>query len=142
MKEFCENYNLKCLINVPTCYKNPERPTCIDLCLTNSPRNFQSSCVVEMGLSDFHKMTIIVNKSWYQNLDLKVINYRDYKGFSNQNHLSELTVKLSHESFEDDDPSKFLNVCLSVLNQHVPSKKKFFRGNQPPFMNKNYNDYI
>ena len=138
MKEFCENYNLKSLINVPTCYKNPERPTCIDLCLTNSPRNFQSSCVVETGLSDFHKMTIIVNKSWYQKLDPRVINYRDYKRFSNQSYLSELTIKLSHQSFEDDDPSKFLNVCLSVLNQHAPRKKKFVRGNQAPFMNKNF----
>ena len=82
-------------------------------------------------------MTIIVNKSWYQKLDPRVINYRDYKRFSNQNYLSELTVKLSHESFEDDDPSKFLNVCLSVLNQHAPRKKKFVRGIQAPFMNKN-----
>ena len=31
MKSFCENYNLKRLIKQPTCYKNRNKPTCIDL---------------------------------------------------------------------------------------------------------------
>ena len=35
LKNFCENYNLKSLISTSTCYKNPERPTCIDLCESN-----------------------------------------------------------------------------------------------------------
>ena len=35
MKSFYENYNLKSLIKQPTYYKNPNKPTCIDLTLTN-----------------------------------------------------------------------------------------------------------
>ena len=35
MKLFCETYDLSSLIKVPTCYKNPEEPSCIDLLLTN-----------------------------------------------------------------------------------------------------------
>ena len=37
MKSFCKNYNLKRLIkNLQlTCYKNPNKPTFIDLILTN-----------------------------------------------------------------------------------------------------------
>ena len=54
MRHFCENYNLKSLIKVLTCYKNPESPGSIDLILTNKPRNFQKSCVIETSLSDFH----------------------------------------------------------------------------------------
>ena len=54
MKSFCENYNLKSLIKQPTCYKNPNKPTI----LTNVPRMFQSTCVLETGLSDFHLMTV------------------------------------------------------------------------------------
>ena len=46
MKHFCESYKLKSLIKVPTCYKNPENPSCIDLILTNKPRNFQNLCVM------------------------------------------------------------------------------------------------
>ena len=60
MKSFCEIYGLKNLIKQPTCYKNPDKPTCIDLILTNVPRSFQSTCVVETGLSDFHLMTLTV----------------------------------------------------------------------------------
>ena len=60
MKLFCETYNLSSLIKVPTCYKNPEKPSCIDLILTNRPKSFQNSSVVETGLSDFHKMTLTV----------------------------------------------------------------------------------
>ena len=63
MKEFCVNYNLKSLIRTLTCYKNPETPSRIDLILTNFQRSFQSGCVVETGLSDFHKMAIAVIKS-------------------------------------------------------------------------------
>ena len=37
MKSFCENYNLKSLIKQPTCYKIPNKPTCIDLILKNVP---------------------------------------------------------------------------------------------------------
>ena len=33
MKTFCENYSLQNLIKQSTCYKNPSRPTCIDLIL-------------------------------------------------------------------------------------------------------------
>ena len=63
MKDFCLNYNLKSLIYVPTCYKSPDNPSCIDLILTNSPGSFQSSCAIETGLSDFHKMTVTVMKT-------------------------------------------------------------------------------
>ena len=51
MKEFCSLNGLKNLINEPTCYKNSEKPTCIDLILTNQLTLFQSSDVVETGLS-------------------------------------------------------------------------------------------
>ena len=52
VKNFCRSYNLTSMINKPTCYKNPDRPSCIDLISTNCPRSFQNSCVIETGLSD------------------------------------------------------------------------------------------
>ena len=54
--------NLKNLIKEPTCYKNPEKPTIIDLILTNKRKCFQHSCTYETGIYDFHKMTITVMK--------------------------------------------------------------------------------
>ena len=35
MKDFCVIYNFKSLINQPTCFKNMQNSSCIDLILTN-----------------------------------------------------------------------------------------------------------
>ena len=37
LSEFCDTHDLKSLIREPTCYKNPENSSCIDLILTNRP---------------------------------------------------------------------------------------------------------
>ena len=58
MKHFCSFYGLHSLIKKPT-YKNLENPICIDLILTNKAKSFQSTCVKETGLSDFHRITIL-----------------------------------------------------------------------------------
>ena len=40
MKNFCDINCLKSLIKEPTCFKNPDKPTCIELTLTNRPNLF------------------------------------------------------------------------------------------------------
>ena len=55
LKDFCQLYNLKHLIKVPTCYKNPENPSIIDLMLTNSPYSYQNSCAIERDYPTFIK---------------------------------------------------------------------------------------
>ena len=60
VKSFCSSYNLTSMINRPTCFKNPEKPSCIVLILTNCPRSFQNSCAIETGLADFHKPVVTV----------------------------------------------------------------------------------
>ena len=64
-EDFCLNYNLSNLIKEPTCFKNIENPSGIDLILTNSPKSFQHSMAIETGLSDFYKMTVTVMRSHY-----------------------------------------------------------------------------
>ena len=71
LKNFCSSYNLISMINRPTYFKNPEKPSCIDFILTNSPRNFQNSCAVEIGLLDFHRLVVTVMKTSYQNHNQK-----------------------------------------------------------------------
>ena len=58
MKEFCLNYNLKSLIHTPTFSKTLKQL----YALISNWHIFQSYCVVETGLSDFHKMTVAVMK--------------------------------------------------------------------------------
>ena len=50
---FCDLNGLRNLINVPTCYKNFDNPTSIDLILTNRPSYFQRGTINETGLSEF-----------------------------------------------------------------------------------------
>ena len=78
MEEFCKNYDLKSLIRAPTCYKNPNNPSCIDLILTNSQRSSQSSCAIETGLFYFHRMTVTGMKASFRKLKPKIINYKKY----------------------------------------------------------------
>ena len=144
MKAFCDNYNLTSLIKQPTCYKNPNNPTCIDLILSNTPRSFQSTCVIETGLSDFHLMTLTVLKKSFRKFHPRLINYRSYKNFSSEAFRESLLEKLSKEIFENNDEGlqRFCNINLQVLNQHAPQKIKYVRGNQMPFMTKQLSEEI
>ena len=79
---FCSIWNLKSLGKEPTCFKNPNNPSCIDLFLTNTIRSFQETQVFETGLSDFHKLVVTVLKSTFPKSRPKIITYRSYKNFS------------------------------------------------------------
>ena len=102
---------------LPTCYKNPENPSCIDLILTNKAESFQSICVMETRLSDFHRMIISVLKMHCHKLPPKVISYRDFKIFENGRFMNSLQSALNNQK---DDYVKnrdlFLKICHEVLN--------------------------
>ena len=83
IKVLCSSCNLASIVNKATCYKNPDKPTCIDLVLTNCPLSFQNSYVIETGISNFHKMVVKVTKTFYRKTQPKIIHYRDHKNFSN-----------------------------------------------------------
>ena len=61
------------LIKQPACFKNPEKPSFIDLILTNKPQSFQSTCVIEAGLSDFYRITRSVLKTHFRKLPPKIV---------------------------------------------------------------------
>ena len=105
IKAFCDNYNLISLIKQPTCYKNPNNPICIDSILSNTSRRFQSTCVVETGLSDFHLMTLTVIKKSFRKFHPRLINYRSYNNFSNEALRKCLLEKLSKDVFVNNDES-------------------------------------
>ena len=76
MINFCELNDLSSLIDKPTCYKNFDKPKCIDLILTNKPSYFQHSNVFETGLSNFHLLTVTEFKMEFQKLKPQLITYR------------------------------------------------------------------
>lgn len=142
MEEFCHSYNLKHLIKEPTCFKNPEKPTCIDLILTNHPKSFHQSLATETGLSDFHKLTVTVLKSYFRKQEPKIVMYRDYKNFSNDRFRDELVKELSNKNILAEQFEMFKGIILKVLDKHAPLKKKYIRSNQAAFMNKDLNKAI
>ena len=103
MKSFCEKYNPTNLIKQPPCYKNPYNPMCIDLILTNVPRTFQSTCVIETGLSDFHLMTLTIIKKMFKKQRPRIINYRSFKHFSNKEFRKSFINSLSNQIYVNND---------------------------------------
>ena len=74
---FCNQYKLKSLSKDPTCYKNIGNPSCIDLLLTNSAKSFESTCTIETGLSDFHKLVATILNEKHERMPPKVVQYRN-----------------------------------------------------------------
>ena len=85
LTSFCSLNNLTNLIDKATCYKNPDKPTCVNLILMNRPNYFQQNNVFESGLSDFHMMVEIELKMGFQKLKPHLVNCYDYKHFDNEN---------------------------------------------------------
>ena len=122
MENFCGTYHLHNLIKDPTCFKNLDKPWCIDLLLTNLPKSILQSQTLETGLSDFHKLTLTVLKTHY-----KEKTYRDHKNFSDESFRTDLLSprdRSSNTSFAD-----FHSKCLYLLGKHAPVKKRYIRVN-------------
>ena len=134
MKTFCETYNLENLIKGPTCYKNADNPSSIDIMLTNKKLSFQNSLTVETGLSDFHKMTITVLKRFFKKKDPVTITYHDLKYFNGIRFREDIRNQL--EQIRALDIDSFKNVFITTWNSHAPVKKLVVRGNNAPFMNR------
>ena len=136
MEEFCSVYNFKSLIKDPTCFKNPEKPTTIDHILTNHPECFQHSGVYETGLSDSHRLTLTVLRVFHSKQNPKIIQYRDYKNFTNEHFRRDLLRELSFQNVQPNEFDKFKFIASKLLNSHAPLKEKYIRCNQAVFMNK------
>ena len=110
----------------------------IHLILTDVPRSFQITCVVETGLSDLHLITLIVMRKSFQKYQPKIITYRSYKNSSNEKDREMLINNLSKENFinNDDGFQRFCHISLDALNKYAPRKKKYARGNEMLLFNK------
>ena len=136
MEVFASTYNFKNLVNTATCFKNIDHPSCIHLILTNKSRSFQNTTVIETGLSDFHKLTVTIMKANFQKHPPKIVNYRNYKNFTNEMFRNDLLQELRKLDFPNVECCDFEGKLLVTLNRHAPPKKRYLRANNAPFMNK------
>ena len=136
MKKICDIYHLKNLVNVPTCYKNPLKPSCIDLFLTNCSRSFQDTQVIETGLSDFHKMNITVLKMFFSKQKHDTVFFRNYKKFDNSAFREALNRELLKYDLNNIEYDTFQEIIVSLLNAYTPLKKKISQSKSCKFGNK------
>ena len=134
IKNVCQIYGCKHIVKCKTYFKNPiNNPTCIDSIITNRPKSFQESEVIETGLSDFHKMSLTVMKVFYNKQKPKIIQYRKYTGFSNEAFMHELESALAR--FSQISFGTFKSTVDNILQKHAPIKKRYVRANQASFIN-------
>lgn len=82
MRNFMELYDLNNPVRAPTCYKNLDKPSCIELSLTNKIQGnlyFWGIYTFETGLLDFHKIFVTVIRTYFKKMKPKNIIYRSYK---------------------------------------------------------------
>ena len=105
------------LIKQPTCFKNPNNPTFNDHILTNHPIRFHSSSVYETGLSDFHKLTLMVLKTFHVK-HKPIIQYRYFNHFDNASFRADLLQELSLKNILPGE--------LQKLKNRFPRKSSIF----------------
>ena len=123
VSDFCEIYNLKHLIKDKTCFKNPTKPTCIDLIVTNRPKCFQDTVVFETGLSDFHKMSVTVMKMYYAKQKPSIVHYRKFKHAP----LKKRYVRANQSPFMNKKLSKKIMKRSRLRNKFLNTKSDIDR---------------
>ena len=66
-----------------------------------------------------------------------VITYRKFKNFSNIAFMKDLEQHLTKfEHYDNISSNLFQETVNTILEKHAPTKKKYVRGNQAPFITK------
>ena len=76
-----------------TCFKNPNRSTCMDFFLIGSPHSFQSM-TISSGLSDFPQMSKVLQSPFIK-LKAKETYHMDLKKFKDYANLRRANLALS-----------------------------------------------
>ena len=116
MSDLCDTCSLSNLVNGVTRVKS-QSSTSIGVILTNRPRSFHNTSLIERGLSDCDKMIVSVFRALFKRLPAKVIEYRNYKTFDQNEFLQNLDQELlKSNSYNDEQQydiftSIFRRVC-------------------------------
>ena len=127
LNDFFNVYNLQNIVKEPTCFKNHENPSCIDLLLINRPWCFENTVAVEAaGISDFHKIVVTVFKVFYKKQKPKIIQYRKYDNFNSDLFREELNNELLNVDLNNAELSEFTETFMSLLDKHAPKNKNIY----------------
>ena len=75
-------------------------------------------------------MVVTVMKAYFQKQRPKVVTYRNYKNFSENDYRQKITYELPLVGYANDIPfDVFMNICNATLGKVAPLKKKYGRSN-------------
>ena len=72
---------------------------------------------LETGLSDIHKMTLMVMKVFYKKQKPTIITYHNYKSFSNEVFMADVQNRISQMTSENNDLE--VDVFKAVHNEAI-----------------------
>ncbi len=133
---FCDVFGLSNLVKDKTCFTKGHSSS-IDVMLTNKPRCFQNTSVVETGLSDYHGLVLTVMKTHIPRLKPKILKYRSYKNFDSDKFLQDVR-NTDFKPVTNDANLSYENLSSAfqkLVEKHAPLKTRIQRGNTAPFMN-------
>ena len=134
--KFSEDNTFVNIIKSNTCFKS-KPGSCVDLILTNKPKRFQNSGVMETGVSDHITLIFSFLKTTFTKMPSSKLQHRNYKKFEVHSFLQDveqLPEKISYTEWEKD--------FVKTLNKHAPLKTKVIRGNHKSFITKKLRNAI
>jgi len=136
LSNLCDLFGLSNLVKGKTCYKK-DGGSSLDIILTNSKNYFQSTKIIETGLSDHHSLVVTCFKSSFKKLPPKIIKYRDKKKFKETDYLEDLR-NIDYKEIDNaiNSYDELTKRVSSTIDKHAPIKTKILRGNDSPFMTK------
>ena len=102
--------------------------------LANRKHSFQNNQSFETGFSDHHHLIYTVLKTTFVKVPPKVIKYRNYKHFSDQDFRADLANGLCKTRLKTYD--EFEEIVRAKQDKHAPLKTAIFRGNNKPHVSK------
>ena len=76
-------------------------------------------------------MTLTVMKTFFEKLQPRVVNYRDYKYFENDKFRTDLLSEFGKANIKEKENklNNLLNACKRILDIHALRKQTYVRGN-------------
>ena len=103
LQDFLDIYGMSCIVNGPTCFKGT--PSLIDIILTDTPNRISGTLNADIGLSDFHHITLASTKLNIPRKMSPKFQYRCMKNFNEEAFLSDLSYIPFHVCSIFDDPN-------------------------------------
>ena len=124
LKVISTSFSLSNLILEVTCVKS-SKGSSIDVMLTNRPRRFHHTSLIETGLSDCHKLILPFFRAFFKRIPAKTIEYRNYSKFTPEAFLHELDKELNKGiicNCQNKHHDLFSDIFRTILDQHAPLK--------------------